>query len=157
MYFENPDVKDPNAEVTYPQARAIANACGGITQICPNYEEGTRTDVALTEMGLNRGKASKVIDALKNADLLGWNFGPDKADKARKATAILNRLGGISCRMPAAAPAPRSTGRAAASSSRGGARMSPEGFPELDITALMLGRGMSRAEAVRFLQLMGGR
>lgn len=159
MYLENAGIKDPNAAVTYAQGRMIAAACGGIKKICPNYEEGDSAAEALTEMGLNKGKASDVIDALEQAGLKEFNFGDENAAKARKATEILNRIGGISCRVPSASrsSAPRSTGRAAASGSRGGARMAPEGFPEIDITALMLGRGMSRAEAVRFLQLMGGR
>jgi hypothetical protein len=160
MYLENAGIKDPNAAVTYAQGRMIAAACGGIKKICPSYEEGASAAEALTEMGLTKGKASDVIDALEQAGLKEFNFGDEKAAKAAKATAILNRIGSISCRVPSAGrggSAPRSTGRQAASGARGGARMAPEGFPELDITSLMLGRGMSRAEAVRFLQLMGGR
>ena len=158
MYLENAGIKDPNAPVTYAQGKAIAAACGGIKKICPSYEEGASAADSLTDMGLNKGKASDVMEALSSANLIGFHFGPDNAAKAAKATQILNRIGGISCRVPSAGGgAPRSTGSAAASGARGGARMAPEGFPEIDITALMLGRGMSRAEAVRFLQLMGGR
>ena len=86
--LENPkfDISDPEAPVTYAQGRTIAMACGGIKTICANYEEGDSAAEALTEMGLNKGKASEVIDALKRARLNAPNFS-DPA-KARKAAGI---------------------------------------------------------------------
>jgi hypothetical protein len=156
MLYENAGIKDPNAAVTYAQGRMIAAACGGIKKICPSYEEGASAAESLTDMGLTKGKASDVIDALDKAGLKTFNLGPDNVDEAKKATAILNRIGGISCRVPSA---PRSTGRQAASAARtrGGPVMSDEGFSEIDISILMRGRGLTREEAIRFLQLTGGR
>lgn len=154
MFYENPTISDPNSPVTFGQGKLIAIACGGIKKICPAYEEGDSSAAALTAMGLTKGKASDVIEELERQGLKKANF--DDAESARKATEILNRIGGISCRVPSAR---RSTGSQAAAGARtrGGATLSAEGFPELDITALMLGRGMTREQAIRFLQLMGGR
>lgn len=167
MYFENPDITDPDAAVTYAQGKLIALACGGIKNICPGYAEGASSAEALTEMGLTKGKASKVIEALAKAGLKQANMADP--EKARKATQILNSLGGISCSVPAAresAPTPsRSTGGQAASSASVsrerlaallGTQTGPERQPdEEDIEVLMLGRGMTRDQAIRFLRLIG--
>jgi hypothetical protein len=151
--LENP-IRDPEAAVTYAQGKIIALACGGIKNICPAYEEGASSAEALTEMGLNKGKASDVIEALDRAGLKQPNFGDPV--KMRRATELLNAIGGITCRVvPPPAPeraAPRSTGRQAASS----AASSRAGNDRLeaDIQRLMRTKGMNRNEALAYLRAL---
>lgn len=167
MYFENPDIPDPESPVTFAQGKLIALACGGIKNICSGYAEGASSAESLTQMGLNKGKASKVIEALAKAGLKQANM--TDPEKARKATQILSEIGEISCSIPAArssAPAPsRSTGAQAASSASArrerlaellGIGQEQQSQPdEEDIEVLMLGRGMTRDQAIRFLRLIG--
>jgi hypothetical protein len=107
--FENPargpvrphNVAEP---VSYNQGRAIGAAIGGMAATCgnPDLEKAVRegklshADV-LTQMGLNRGTASVVLQGLSELGLLTPNFGPENKAKAEKAQAVLFQVGGVAC------------------------------------------------------------
>lgn len=98
--FENPEPKNPEGPVSYMQGKVIALSCGGLSQICPTFRQrqaaGERLSSAqvLTEMGLNAGKASKIIDILYKA---GFDGGPQEDEMAKLAQKVLFKIGGIAC------------------------------------------------------------
>ena len=65
------EIKDPHADVTYMQGKEIGAALGRLVDYCPKAlrptKEGTRfsNGQALTEMGLNKGTASRIITKLR--------------------------------------------------------------------------------------------
>lgn len=90
--------------VSYAQGKSIGMSIGGMAAACgnPDLEKAVRdgklshADV-LTQMGLNRGTASVVIQGLSEMGLLTPNFGPENAAKAQQAQAVLFQVGGVSC------------------------------------------------------------
>ena len=88
----------PEGEVSYAQGKGIGLALGGLESYCPSaLRRGTEklsNAQALTAMGLNRGSASKLIEALVAAGVYGVNL--ENAKKAAKAREILSGFG-VSC------------------------------------------------------------
>ena len=64
-------IKDPDADVTYPQGKEIGNAVGGLNLFCPKSvrpkKKGEKFSnaQALTKMGLTKGGASAIIANLR--------------------------------------------------------------------------------------------
>ena len=88
----------PEGEVSYAQGKGIGLALGGMAAYCPTaLRRGTEklsNAQALTAMGLNRGSASKLIEALMSANVYAVNLeNPKKAAKAREILAGF----GVSC------------------------------------------------------------
>ena len=90
------------APVSYDQGKTIVASIGGWATLCGGkeaqeaaYASGVRPASMLTEMGMTRGKASEVIDALQRAGVYGFNQA--KPSEAAAAREILSRIGGIAC------------------------------------------------------------
>ena len=91
---------DPNV-VSYKQGRVIGLSVGGRNAYCPQYH-GTRVShaVALTEMGLDRQRASAVIDEMVGAGVLRHHPGIETTPKQKSvAREILYRVGGVQCKV----------------------------------------------------------
>ena len=95
------EVKDPGAPLTFGQAKTIGYSIGGMAAYCPQYAGGEMSHRdALSEMGLTKGIASEVLDALhkQGVAITGpWDFSKRNDQQMRKAQGILNKIGGISC------------------------------------------------------------
>jgi hypothetical protein len=102
-----------NEPVTYNQGRAINVAVGGIHVLCggeSTLEAASAAQMSaadiLSRMGLNRGRASEVLEAMTKAGVYGENFArkedtaavrAQKEQKASIAARILFSVEGVHC------------------------------------------------------------
>ena len=126
--LDNMPVKPENINepVTYNQGRAINVAVGGIHVLCggeSTLEAASAAQMSaadiLSRMGLNRGRASDVLEAMTKAGVYGENFArkedtaavrAQKEQKASIAARILFSVEGVHClaRTGASLPPPLS-------------------------------------------------
>ena len=92
--------RNPNGPVSYKQGRMIGFSVGKMAAYCPALvQEGSHWET-LTSMGLTYGKASEVLSAMDDAGVLRHHRGVTfSKSNAKKALAILTRVGGVSCEL----------------------------------------------------------
>lgn len=94
------ELRDPQGELTYEQAKSIGFSIGGVDAYCPQLKGqavlGGTHKFALSKMGLTKEKASRVIDEMQRAGVL---YGKTKAQH-EKARMILETVGQVSCPRP---------------------------------------------------------
>ena len=92
--------RNPNGPVSPKQGRIIGFSVGKMAAYCPALVQERSHWETLTSMGLTSGRASEVISAMDAAGVLRPHRGVtfSKAH-AKKALAILTRVGGVSCEL----------------------------------------------------------
>lgn len=96
-------IQDPDSGVTFGQAGVMMRAMGGQLSFCPHLVPSDKNvrrlsnEQILAEMGVTKGAANRVISALKNEGLDGFNTAPNRIARAR---AIFEELSGFSCPVP---------------------------------------------------------
>lgn len=98
------ELKDPSGPISWGQAKVIGKSIGGMAAYCPQYaNQKVSHKQALTEMGLTKGAASAVIDAMKQAGVLRPHGGVETTP-AQQAMArqILADVAGVVCPTAAA-------------------------------------------------------
>jgi len=96
-------LRSPEGPVDFGQAKIIGQSIGGLVAYCPELagKEGGSHQKALAAMGLTKGRASAVIDALNAAGVCRWHLGiKTTPDQQAQARAILTEVGGVSCPTP---------------------------------------------------------
>lgn len=89
---------DPSAKVTFKQGRTIGMSIGNMAAYCPSVSKYKTHADALSAMGLDRGTASMVIDALIQAGVVRFHRGMEwTPENGAIATSILEDVGGVSC------------------------------------------------------------
>jgi len=92
--------KNPLGPVSYIQGKMIGLSVGRMKAYCPAAEQLESHGATLTAMGLRYGTASDVLTALEAGGVLREHRGvPFSKAHAEKAVAILQRVGGISCKV----------------------------------------------------------
>jgi hypothetical protein len=93
-------VKDPEGPVSFGQATVIGKSIGGLGSYCPHLvgQAGGSHQKALAQMGLTKGHASAVIDAMTKAGVLRPHGGVvTTAAQVATARQILAEVGGVVC------------------------------------------------------------
>jgi len=87
-------VRDPSGTLSYNQAKTIGQSLGGVAVYAPKAPEKSSHQVLLGQMGVTKGAASQVIDAMIAEGVC--RFGPPTTSEQQlQARRIFERITGI--------------------------------------------------------------